>query len=149
MSTTNDTPILTQIRTAVAARKDSLVALRVRLMELSGPIPVGTRLSDDGGEVCRVVDLESQDSDEKGWGLLTPAWKCDGQNLGGRLLADDMSTDRICLAGNADCAPDYALLREPGARTRELAARLPAAIANYLEHCERERAANVAAAAAL
>lgn len=149
MSTTTTQSILIQLRAAIDARRDSLIALRGRLMELTGPIPVGTRLCDDAGEVCRVVDLESLSDHEKGWGLLTPAGKIEGQPCGGRLLADDMSAERMCLAGDMYPDPEAPLLREPGARTRELAARLPAAIARYMAHCEQERAKNDAAAAAV
>jgi hypothetical protein len=50
MSTLTD-----QIKNAVQARKDSLKELRGRLNEVTAPIPVGVKLSDDQGVVCRVV----------------------------------------------------------------------------------------------
>jgi hypothetical protein len=37
---------------AIAARKDSLKALRSRIAEILAPIPVGVVLSDEAGEVC-------------------------------------------------------------------------------------------------
>jgi hypothetical protein len=49
--------IIEQLETSVSARKDSLIALRARIEKLLVPIPVGVILSDDAGELCRVLRI--------------------------------------------------------------------------------------------
>lgn len=148
--------IIEQLRASVAARKDSLRALRNRIIAILEPIPVGVKLmGDNGAELCRIVALvtgASQWSNRtwertiKGWGVMaggklvaecldSSVW--DGNNMHHRTteptyLARDWDSDRGATG----------LSWMPGSETRELAVQLPNAIALYMAHCERERAAN-------
>jgi hypothetical protein len=49
--------ITEMLTVAIAARKDSLKALRSRIAEILDPIPVGVVLSDEAGEVCKIVRI--------------------------------------------------------------------------------------------
>ena len=44
-----------QLALAIGARKDSLKALRARIIDLLDDVPVGVRLNDDQGLVVKVV----------------------------------------------------------------------------------------------
>ena len=148
--------IIEQLRASVAARKDSLMALRGRIIAILEPIPVGVKLrQDNGAELCRIVGLvtgASQWSNRtwertiKGWGVVaggklvaecldSSVW--DGSNMHHRtteptLLAYDWNRNMEV------AAPAWM----PGTETRKLAAQLPDAIARYMAHCEREHAEN-------
>ena len=158
----SESTIIEQLRASVAARKGSLMALRSRIIAIMEPIPVGVKLRrDNGAELCHIVGLvtgASQWSNRtwertiKGWGVIA----------GGKLVAECLdnsvwdgnnwhyrTTEPTCLARDWDrdtevAAPSWM----PGTETRELAAQLPAAIARYMAHCERERAENESTAVA-
>ena len=154
--TTTDTTIIEQLSAAVRARKDSLSALRERISSLLAPIPVGVVLADDQGEVCRILRVctgASQWSNQtwtvtiRGRGAITPS---------GKLLCDDLdssyfdgsnmhhrSSEPTCRYRNGEAGDELGY--EPGKVTRDVAARLPAAIALYMEVCARETAANESA----
>jgi hypothetical protein len=151
------TTITDQLSAAIAARKDSLKALRGRIGEVLEPIPIGVKLVDDparidGGLVCQIVRLctgASQWSNRtweqtiKGYGAITAdgtllyealdgsVW--DGNNMHHR------TTEGTYRWPDSD---EQGLTWASGKTTRELAARLPAAIARYMAECEAERAAN-------
>ncbi len=148
-----------QLSAAIAARKSTLKDLRGRIMSLLGDVPVGVKLSDDQGllfTVQRVCTGASQWSNQTwnvtitGRGLIDAA---------GRLVAEDLddskwdgsnmhyrSTEPICLG--TDCYDgNYTysgLSWVTGKVTRELAARLPAAIDRYMNTCKAEAEANSA-----
>lgn len=147
--------IVTQLAAAVAARKDSLIALRQRIAALLGPIPTGVVLEDDQGEVCRIIRIctgasqwgnRTWDVTIRGTGVLSPAGKLicedlddsyfDGNNLHTR------SSEPTCRYSHGE--PGEALAFEPGTETRKYAARLPAAVARYMAHCAAEVDANKA-----
>ena len=147
-----------QLSTAIGARKNSLKALRSRIVDLLEDVPVGVKLIDDGGlvvKVARVCTGASQWSNRtwdvtiKGWGLI---------DADGRLIAESLddsyfngnnrhyrSSEPTCLGTDSGERGDYGdkgLTWATGAATRAIAARLPEAIARYMAECESERAAN-------
>ena len=158
MSTTSQdsAALVAALSAAVAARKDSLIALRARIADLLAPIPVGVKLADDAGPVCAVARIytgASQWSNRtwevtiKGRGYLAGekllAVQCeqkmsDGHNMHFR------STEPYVLDQDwpRDEDPSNGLRWFSGRETREAAARLPAAIARYMAQCEAERQAN-------
>lgn len=152
--------IIDQISAAVAARKDSLAALRSRLADLLGPIPAGVILSDDAGVVCRAIRICTGASQWRNRPWDVTIIGVGYLSVGGRLVAEKIDrshwdgrnhhkrtvepTCTISCGGRGE-----PLDWESGGQTRIIAARLPAAIANYLAECEAERAANEATAAAL
>lgn len=142
-----------QLSAAIRARKDSLIALRERIAELLADVPIGVKLSDEQGLVCKVVRVctgASQWSNRewdvviKGRGYLSADGRLvaeqirdsyfDGSNIHRR------STEPTCLGGNGyeGGVLDWA----SGKATRAVAARLPDALARYMAECEAERAAN-------
>ena len=151
MSTINE-----MVTAAVAARKHSLKALRSRIAELLDPIPVGVVLSDDSGDICKIVRIctgASQwanctwDVTIKGTGAITigsekllceidlESCYWDGSNMYNR------SSEPTCLyTSRQDERPTLTWLS--GAETRALALRLPAAIERYINQCAEEEAAN-------
>lgn len=145
-----------QLKAAVSARKGSLKALRARIAALLKPIPIGVKLSDEEGEVCKVVRAStgaSQWSNRewmvtiKGRGYITPAGKLLAEDLDGAYFDGSnmhYRTSEPTVLGVPEWGDDRkpGLTFEPGTITRALAARLPAAIERYMAECERERAAN-------
>jgi len=157
-----------QLAAAIGARKDSLKALRARIMDLVDPIPVGVKLRDycsvccklpgqapvdcagchgNGGglvvSVVRVTDMDDHnDSRTSEHGLL------DGN---GNLIATQFPCSRGCSEyhlGSPITSPDFdeePLRWASGKVTREIAARLPEAIARYIAECEAEATANESA----
>jgi hypothetical protein len=144
-----------QLSAAISARKDSLAALRHRIIDLLDAVPVGVRLSDGQGLVVKVVSLctgasqwdnRTWEITIKGWGLVDAQGKLiaecldssvwDGRNMYHR------STEPTCLGTAYD--PEYAdrLKWATGTETRAVAGRLPEAIARYMGACESERIAN-------
>lgn len=161
-STSNPTTdaLIAHLTTAVRARKDSLIALRARIVEWLDPIPVGTVLADESGEVCRIIRVctgasqwatQMWDVTIKGTGALSADGKLlcedldssyfDGHNMHNR------SIEPTCRYAHGEAGDTLAY--EPGSRVRELAARLPVAIARYVATCATERAANDDATARL
>jgi hypothetical protein len=152
--------IILAIREAVDARRGSLRDLRRRITALLDPMPVGAVLRDEQGEVCRIIRVctgtsqwanRDWDVTITGKGALT---------LDGRLLCDDLpssywdgtnthyrGSEPTCRYDEEEYEPGAALQYESGARTRELAARLPAAIDRYIAWCRREAGANQECAA--
>ena len=148
------TSIIDQLRASVAARKDSLTSLRSRIAKILEPLPVGVVLSDDAGEVCKIVRICTGASQ---WANRT--WEVTIKGVGaiaaGKLLCEvdlagsywdgnnmhDRSTEPTCLYPS-DGDYDRGLTRLSGADTRAIALRLPVAIARYMERCEQERVAN-------
>ena len=145
--------IKTQLAQAVGARKDSLKALRARIIDLLEDVPVGTKLSDDDGLVVKVVRVctgASQWSNQKwgitikGWAVVDDAnwlvaesldgWVHDGSN------AFTRTTEPTCLICRGEAGDELSWLYDGS--TRALAERLPAAIERYMALCEAERAAN-------
>ena len=144
-----------QLALAIGARKDSLKALRARIIDLLDDVPVGVRLNDDQGLVVKVVRVctgASQWSNQtwgitiKGWAVVDEAgllvaecldgWTHDGSN------AFTRTSEPTCLVSHGE--PGEELSWSPGNFTRKTAARLPEAIARYMAECEAERAANEA-----
>ena len=158
MSTVNE-----MLTAAIAARKDTLRALRGRIADLLEPIPVGVVLSDEVGEVCRIVRIctgasqwanRTWDVTIKGTGAISDgALVCevdldqsywDGNNMHHR------KSEPTCLyTANTDSPlwgeQEYAGLKfVPGEALRALAERLPTAIERYMAKCEAEAALNAA-----
>ncbi len=112
-------------------------------------------MGDNGAELCRIVALVTGASQwsNRTWERTIKGW---GVMAGGKLVAECLdssvwdgnnmhhrTTEPTCLARDWDrdtevAAPSWM----PGTETRELVAQLPAAIARYMAHCERERAEN-------
>ena len=148
--------LVAQLTAAIGARKHSLIALRGRVADLLKPIPIGTVLSDETGEVCRIIRVCPGASQ---WGTRT--WDVTIHGRGalsaeGKVLCEDLacshwdgtnmhhrSSEPTCRYAHG--AVGERIAYEPGTRTRALAARLPVAIATYIGTCETERAANDAA----
>lgn len=150
--------IIDQLADHIRARKDTLAALRARIAALLQPIPVGVTLSDDAGPVCRIVRVytgASQWSDRTwevtitGTAALTPRGQLLCEQIADRYFdghnVHHRSSEPTCLSRDGTDALTYAA----GKVTRELAARLPAAIARYMAECAAEAEKNTAAAAAL
>ncbi len=153
--------IKSQLSAAIGARKDSLIALRARIVDLLEDVPVGVKLSDDSGLVVKVVPVytgasqwanRTWDVAITGWGLI---------DADGRLIAECLSdsqwdgrnmhfrsTERTMLGVppfDIDCDECAKVLQfAPGTVTREIALRLPEAISRYMGECEAERAKNEA-----
>jgi hypothetical protein len=144
--------IIDLLESAIEERKESLVELRARILALVDPIPVGVVLSDEEGVVGHVASIHTGGSQWancrwevtlRGWGLVVdwpdghlymvckdvPESKWDGDNMHyhhGEPYKSDGQVVRF--------------LR--GDLTRDVARRLPGAIARYIAECRRERAAN-------
>ena len=146
------TTIIDQLTDIVNAHKDSLENLRERIAKLLEPIPVGTVLKDDRGEVCRIIKVctgASQWSNRQwdvtitGKAALTINGKLlcdnladsffDGKNLHSRTSAPTCRYD----PGEPNNAGDD-LSYESGKITREMAVRLPVAIARFMDECAAE-----------
>ena len=144
--------ITEMLTAAIAARKDSLKALRSRIAEILAPIPVGVVLSDEAGEVCeidRICTGASQWSN-RSWMVTI---KGTGAIAAGKLLCEidlddsywdgnnrhSRSDEPTCLWDNGGT---QALGYLSGPETRACALRLPAAIERYIHQCEAETAAN-------
>ena len=152
------TSIKDQLAQAVSARKDSLKALRARIIDLLEDVPVGVKLSDDQGLVVKVVRVctgasqwsnRTWDVTIKGWGLVDANGKLIAENLDGSLWDGNnmhhRSTEPTCLGTDSYDRGDYSdtgLSWASGKDTREIAARLPEAIARYMAACEAECAKN-------
>jgi len=144
--------IIEQLETSVSARKDSLIALRARIEKLLVPIPVGVILSDDAGELCRVLRICTGASQ---WSNRTWDVTITGKAFvvtKTHILAEDLdrsywdgnnmhhhSSEPFCLGRDSE---DGTLSWLSGSETRALAVRLPGAIARYMAECEAERTAN-------
>jgi hypothetical protein len=150
--------ITEMLTVAIAARKDSLKALRSRIAEILDPIPVGVVLSDEAGEVCKIVRICSGASQwsNRSWEVTI---KGTGAIVAGKLLCEidlDSSlfdgnnmhhrTDEpTCLYTGANLWDEgypQALGYLSGPETRACARRLPTAIERYIRKCESERAEN-------
>ena len=147
------TSITSMIEAAVAARKGSLIALRGRIRELLAPVPVGVVLADEAGPVCTIIRActgASQWANRRwevtitGWAAITP-----GEGLICEVLDDDYwdGHNRHVRRNEPTCRYAHGEPRESlrwlsGSDTRALAARLPMAIARYMERCAEETAAN-------
>ena len=145
--------ITEMLTVAIAARKDSLKALRSRIAEILDPIPVGVVLSDEAGEVCKIVRIctgASQWAATCGGKLLceinSSYW--DGNNMHRRrdeptcLSNGEPDFDRRGRYQSTGEGYPQALGYLSGTETRACARRLPAAIERYIQKCESERAAN-------
>lgn len=145
------------IRAAVDARKGSLQALRQRIWSLLEALPVGVRLKDDDGLVCRIVRAEA-DGYQSGWSA--PGIRLTGNaaiNEHDQLVSCSDFLDSDHNGSNLFHRRGLVRLRHPegegdtlpplsGKETRALALRLPAALAQYVAECEAETAANEATA---
>lgn len=147
--------VIADLKAAISARKDSLITLRQRLTNLLEPIPIGVTLSDEQGEVChiaRVVSGASQWSNRRweitltGWAAISPRGRLvcdeieDSMHDGNNMHWNHGEGTRLTRDGSD-------LLWEPGTITRQIAARLPAAIARYMDECQAETQLNAACAA--
>jgi hypothetical protein len=149
----NTVTVIDQLRAVIKAHKDSLEALRERIAELLDPIPVGVVLSDEQGEVCRIIRVctgasqwanRTWDVTIRGKGALSPDGKLicellrdkywDGNNLHYR------KTEPTCSYEGGEIGDELQWLSSR--ETRAIAARLPAAIARYMETCKVEAEAN-------
>jgi hypothetical protein len=148
--------ITEMLTVAIAARKDSLKALRSRIAEILDPIPVGVVLSDEAGEVCKIVRICTGASQwsNRSWEVTI---KGTGAIVAGKLLCEidldsslfdgnnmHLRTDEpTCLYTGANLWDDpQALGYLSGPETRACARRLPTAIERYIRKCESERAEN-------
>jgi hypothetical protein len=154
-----------ELGAAISARKDSLKALRGRIIDLLADVPVGVKLIDDpervdGGLVCKVVRVctgasqwsnRTWDVTIKGWALIDVEGKLiaeciDGSHWDGNNM-HHRSTEPTCLGTHPDYGDNDAergLSWASGKATRAVAMRLPDAIARYMTACETERDANQA-----
>ena len=152
-----------QLSAAISARKDSLKALRSRIIDLLEDVPVGVKLIDDpkridGGLVVKIVPVytgasqwsnRTWDVTIKGWGVVDADGKLIAESLDGSYWdgnnMHNRSSEPTCLGTDSYERGDYGdkgLTWATGAATRAIAARLPEAIARYMAECESERAAN-------
>lgn len=151
------TSIKDQLAAAIAARKDTLKALRDRIIDITDGIPVGVKLSDNAGLVAKVVRVctgASQWANQTwnvtitGWALITEDGKLIAESLDdSRWDGSNMhyrKTEPTCLGsrGYDDNGNIDKLSFASGKETRALAARLPEAISRYMAECETEAAAN-------
>jgi hypothetical protein len=152
MSETKESTILEQLTAAVAARKDSLIALRARIESLIEPIPVGVTLADDEGVIGKIKRICTGASQ---WSNRTWDVTIQGKGLiadGGFLVADicdrsywdgnnmhHHSTEGFYLGSDSEGS---SLCWLSGKETRKIALRLPRAIERYIEECKAETAAN-------
>lgn len=152
------------LQNAVQARKDSLQNLRERIATLLAPIPIGAKLYEDNGsflcEVHRIYTGASQWANTtwevtiKGIGYVTTgqlliAVNCDQSHYDGNNMHTRSTEPYVLhLRGDDDCEneSDYRernmLHFASGKDTRDVATKLPAAIAKYMEECKQEQEAN-------
>jgi hypothetical protein len=135
----------------IDAYGDSAEDLRERIYSMLKPIPMGTVLSDDEGEVCRIVKVCAGASQwDRGWDVtlvgraVLSGW--------GRIMA--VKIDRQYWDGNnmhwrtpgiytyVDREVGEELGYEPSIGLRKFARRVPGAVAKYLASLERGRAKN-------
>lgn len=144
---TEITALKSQLRSAIDARRDSIVALRGRIWDLLSDIPAGVILRDtDNGIVCKITKVYSAAHQGPGWpvvgnsalGAVTP----DGRTVAHDDLDrwDGHNWQRAF--GPVMDRSDNPLPYLRAADTRKLALRLPAAITRYMEECKSERKAN-------
>lgn len=141
-----------QLEAAIAARRDSLKELRKRIVAILEPIPIGVVLTDHRGEVCRVVRIYAGASQwsNRNWDVKI---KGAGYLSNRQLLAEDIEDSVFdgsnvhyrrtgCYLNVDDGGYGYELSFLSGAETRALAARLPVAVAAYMERCRVEAELN-------
>jgi hypothetical protein len=148
------TTIKEQLSAAIAARKDSIIALRSRIVDLLSDVPVGTILSDSDGEVCRVIRVctgASQwgncewDVTIKGRGYLAPSGRLLAEELDGSYWDGNNMHNRKGEAtrGYSHGEPtDTVYGFASGPDTRAAAVRLAGAIGRYMATCAAEVEAN-------
>jgi len=151
--TQDSAALVAALSAAVAARKDSLVALRERITSLLDAIPIGVTLSEDDVQlqVARICTGASQWSNRT-WDVTIRGI---GYLCGGKLLAaaceqsywdghnrHHRSTEPYLLGGGYEDGRDTPLRWLSGKETRRVAGYLPVLIARYVAECEAEREAN-------
>jgi hypothetical protein len=150
------TSINEQLAAAIAARKDSLKALRGRIAAILEDVPIGVTLSATDSDVkvkiVRICTGASQWANRE-WEATI---KGKGAIVDGKLLCEIELDDHYwdgnnmhrrkgeptCLYNGADDYEHEAISYLSGAETRKVATMLPAAIEKYMAKCEEERAAN-------
>lgn len=152
------TAIKDQLNAAIGARKDSLKALRGRIIDLLEGVPVGVKLADDAGLVVKVVRVctgasqwsnRTWDVTIKGWGLIDSEGKLIAESLEDSYFdgnnAHYRTSEPTCLGTDGHDYGDYGepgLSWASGKATRAIAARLPGAIASYMAECRDEQDKN-------
>ena len=104
------TSIQDQLAAAVGARKDSLKALRGRIIDLVRHAPVGVKLTDDQGVIVEVVRLFTGASqcDNRTWDVTIKGWGVDRGSEPGVELGLDItftSGKETLLQGENGCMP--------------------------------------------
>jgi hypothetical protein len=154
------TTIKDQLSAVIAARKNSIIALRGRIADLLSDVPVGTILSDSEGEVCRVIRVctgasqwsnRTWDVTIKGRAYLAPSGKMLAEDIDGSYWDDHnmhtRSTEPTMGYAHGE-ANDTVYGFASGADTRVAAVRLAGAIERYMATCAAEVEANEATAVA-
>ena len=129
-----------QLAAAIGARKDSLKALRARIIDLLEDVPVGVKLSDEKGEFCRIAKVKDFGCVPGGgsrrnyteWAVIAD----------GKLVATAKPDNFSEYYFPGDDLLEGQLKWLRGKDTRAIALRLPEAIARYIAECEAEAAAN-------
>ncbi len=146
-----------QLSAAIVARKSSLMELRQRIADLLTAVPIGVKLSDADGLVCRVAKLytgasqwsnQTWDVTIKGRGYITDdgcllAKEIDGSLWDGSNMHHHSTEPYMLhLGDDQDPAGERGLVFASGKQTRALALRLPESIARYMAECDSECVAN-------
>jgi hypothetical protein len=137
--------LVAALSAAIAARKSSLAELRDRIASLLSPIPVGAKLRNDPSvhswPLFSTEYIYITGSQARYRGYFTSTRDDTLIAIGGLHARHE----GVCVSDfryNEGRYQDYDFRWLSGRETRNLALRLPAAIARYMAECEAEREAN-------
>jgi len=145
--TQDSAALVAALSAAIAARKSSLAELRDRIAWFLSPIPIGAKLWDDpvasvrSAPLCAIERIYIPGSPSHYRGYFTPTRDDTLIAIGGLQARHE----RVCVSDfrhDDERYQDYDFRWLSGRETRDLALRLPAAIARYMAECEAEREAN-------